>query len=221
MRYLILVVAMMLAACDEPAIVAKVPSVVEDPATIDENFPPAVIELGIDSHGARMNGHIYLANGPGPHPTVALLHGFPGKSGGVVPFLAYRLHVFAATDEQPFITPAQTHEIPFAFQLVAVQDKVKLSTGELLERRLAQRLKGSLVPDHDRAAAVLVVGDGAFEITIVERMILDLDREPLVVRIERRPARHRPGLEDAVEFEPKIIMQPRRIMLLDHEPPRL
>ena len=79
MRILILIIAMILAACDEPAVVAHVPSVVEDPATMDENSPPAVIELGIDSHGARMNGHIYLANGPGPHPTVALLHGFPGN----------------------------------------------------------------------------------------------------------------------------------------------
>ena len=50
-------------------------------------------------------------------------------------------------------------------------------------------------------------------------MILDLDREALVVRIERRPARHRPGLEDAVELEPQIVMQPRGGVLLDHEAP--
>jgi pimeloyl-ACP methyl ester carboxylesterase len=29
--------------------------------------------------GARLNGFLYVANGPGPHPTVILLHGLPGK----------------------------------------------------------------------------------------------------------------------------------------------
>ncbi len=50
-------------------------------------------------------------------------------------------------------------------------------------------------------------------------MILDLDREPLVVRIERGAARHRPGFEDAVEFQPQIVMQAGRVMLLDYEAP--
>ncbi len=52
--------------------------VIEDPAAIDPEFPPAVRELRIDSNGATMYGHIYLADGAGPHPTVVLLHGFPG-----------------------------------------------------------------------------------------------------------------------------------------------
>jgi len=47
--------------------------------TPDPEFPPAVIELTITSDGQRMPGLIYLANGPGPHPTVLLLHGFPGN----------------------------------------------------------------------------------------------------------------------------------------------
>ena len=52
---------------------------VTDPLTIDPDYPPAIEELFIDSHGDRMNGHMYLANGAGPHPTVILLHGFPGN----------------------------------------------------------------------------------------------------------------------------------------------
>ena len=39
--------------------------------------------------------------------------------------------------------------------------------------------------------------------------------------IGRRPFRHRPGFEDAVEFEPEIIVQPRRVVLLDDEPPAI
>ena len=44
----------------------------------DPDFPPAIEELAISSDGARMPGLIYIANGEGPHPTVVLLHGFPG-----------------------------------------------------------------------------------------------------------------------------------------------
>src|SRR5256885_16184572 len=75
------------------------------------------------------------------------------------------------------------------------------------------------VPELNGPAAILALGNGAFEVAVVERMVLDLDRQPLVMRIERRTARHRPGFEDAVEFQTKIVMQPRRVVLLDHEPP--
>ena len=51
----------------------------QDPKDIDPNFPPSMIELSFKSYGSRLNGHIYLANGEGPHPTVVMLHGFPGN----------------------------------------------------------------------------------------------------------------------------------------------
>ena len=48
-------------------------------AAPDADFPPAIHELAFDSQGHRLAGIIYTANGPGPHPTVVLLHGFPGN----------------------------------------------------------------------------------------------------------------------------------------------
>jgi uncharacterized protein len=36
-------------------------------------------EIGIVSHGATMNGLIYLPGGAGPHPVVIFLHGYPGN----------------------------------------------------------------------------------------------------------------------------------------------
>ena len=48
-----------------------------DPAP-DPQHPAAIAELTIPSSGERMPALIYLANGPGPHPTFVLLHGFPG-----------------------------------------------------------------------------------------------------------------------------------------------
>ncbi len=52
--------------------------VIADPVSVDENYPPTTVELDFDSHGSALNGHFYLANGAGPHPTVIMLHGFPG-----------------------------------------------------------------------------------------------------------------------------------------------
>lgn len=51
----------------------------ETSPTYDTEFPPALNELNFRSHGQRLNGLIYVAQGPGPHPTVLLLHGFPGN----------------------------------------------------------------------------------------------------------------------------------------------
>jgi uncharacterized protein len=53
--------------------------VTTDPAHVDSTYPPSTEELGFLSHGARLNGFFYLAAGKGPHPTVILLHGFPGN----------------------------------------------------------------------------------------------------------------------------------------------
>ena len=50
----------------------------EDPLA-DTTHPAGIEELVIVSEGARMPGLIYMANGAGPHPTVVLLHGFPGN----------------------------------------------------------------------------------------------------------------------------------------------
>lgn len=52
--------------------------VTEDPA-IDKANPPSVVELQIPSGESIMNGHLYVANGAGPHPTAIFLHGFPGN----------------------------------------------------------------------------------------------------------------------------------------------
>ncbi len=45
----------------------------------DIDYPPALNELNFQSDGKRLNGLMYVADGPGPHPTVLLLHGFPGN----------------------------------------------------------------------------------------------------------------------------------------------
>ena len=70
--------ALVLSSCQAPA-----PSTAShgehDPVQVDRTFPPAVKELNFQSGGSRINGILYQANGEGPHPTVILLHGYPGN----------------------------------------------------------------------------------------------------------------------------------------------
>ena len=53
--------------------------VTHDPATVDRAHPPTLHAFTFESDGHRLLGCIYVANGPGPHPTVLLLHGCPGN----------------------------------------------------------------------------------------------------------------------------------------------
>jgi pimeloyl-ACP methyl ester carboxylesterase len=50
-----------------------------DPAPFDDVNPPVISELSFSVEGEALNAIIYEAQGPGPHPTVVLLHGFPGN----------------------------------------------------------------------------------------------------------------------------------------------
>lgn len=76
--------SVLLAACTavsaETPLAAPVATEMEAAApAYDEAFPPAIEEISFDSHGDRLNGLVYVADGPGPHPAVVLLHGFPGN----------------------------------------------------------------------------------------------------------------------------------------------
>jgi pimeloyl-ACP methyl ester carboxylesterase len=53
--------------------------VTTDPVIRDRAFPPSTQELSFRSGDARLNGFIYLAQGKEPHPTIVLLHGYPGN----------------------------------------------------------------------------------------------------------------------------------------------
>ena len=65
------------ANADDPRL-AIPPAVISDPAP-DPAHPPRSAQVLVPSHEMGMNGLFYLAGGPGPHPTLILLHGFPGN----------------------------------------------------------------------------------------------------------------------------------------------
>ena len=62
-----------------PAAAQSRDPVTADPVVRDRAFPPSMDELSFSSGGARLNGLIYLAQGMESHPTVVLLHGYPGN----------------------------------------------------------------------------------------------------------------------------------------------
>jgi pimeloyl-ACP methyl ester carboxylesterase len=45
----------------------------------DKANPAAMQSFQLPSHGALLNAFVYIASGVTPHPTVILLHGFPGN----------------------------------------------------------------------------------------------------------------------------------------------
>lgn len=50
-----------------------------DPPIPDPTYPPVFHELLMPSHDLLLSGFMLGANGKGPHPTIVLLHGFPGN----------------------------------------------------------------------------------------------------------------------------------------------
>jgi hypothetical protein len=93
----------------------------------------------------------------------------------------------------------QAHEHPFAPQASARHDELEVAGAQAGLRRLpGQRRPEAPVPELDRAAAIFAAGYGSFEIPVVERMVLDLDRKALHARIQGRALGHRPGPEYAV-----------------------
>jgi pimeloyl-ACP methyl ester carboxylesterase len=67
---------MLLTACTTSSSFDPVTS---DVIPFDGEFPPLISETIFRVDGAGLNAIVYEAQGPGPHPTAILLHGFPGN----------------------------------------------------------------------------------------------------------------------------------------------
>ena len=62
-----------------PAAGPAIPAAIFTDPPADKAHPPRMEVLHIPSGGVEINGVAYLAGGPGPHPTLVLLHGLPGN----------------------------------------------------------------------------------------------------------------------------------------------
>src|SRR5262249_18200226 len=122
-------------------------------------------------------------------------------------------------DQQPGVlaftgAPMQAHQIPAPVQLLAVEPKRETAFA-IARLRVAFRIPAAAVPDHHRAAAILALRDRALEGVVFDRVILDVNREPLLAWHEARAAGYRPALHDAAELEPQVVVQAARGVLLD------
>ena len=53
--------------------------VTQDPTNRDANFPSSMLLVMFESCGSKLYGNMFVASGEGPHPTIILMHGFPGN----------------------------------------------------------------------------------------------------------------------------------------------
>src|SRR5262249_49813154 len=111
---------------------------------------------------------------------------------------------------------AHAHQVPATLQLVARERELELALREA-GARVADRLPGAAVPDHDRAAPILSFGDHALEARVLERVVLHLDRHATLRGVEARPLGHGPALQHAIELEPEVVVHAPRGVLLHHE----
>jgi len=78
MRRLAVLAALVLSLSPLGVRADPVPAAVGADPPGDPAHPAAMTPVAIPSHGVKLTGVLYSAAGPGPHPTVLLLHGLPG-----------------------------------------------------------------------------------------------------------------------------------------------
>ena len=117
-----------------------------------------------------------------------------------------------ALDQQPILPllprlDAHPDQMPAALEFLAVKLELEMALFQA-PLRVADRRPCATIPDDDRATAIFALSDRSFEIGIFQRVVLDRDREALLARIQARASGHRPALEDALQSEPKIVVEP-------------
>src|SRR5690606_18437866 len=102
---------------------------------------------------------------------------------------------------------------PAAAELLALEREIELPVAEpALHRSLGP--PDAAVPEHHGAAPVLTLGDQAFEVAVLERVILRAHREALHRGIGDGSLRHGPAQEHAVPLEAEVVVEPPRRVLL-------
>src|SRR5579862_327525 len=136
--------------------------------------------------------------------------------------------LIALLDEEPVLLLAaavlqmRADERICAPHLEAVHLDVEFAFAHALGRVAIRRIDDlvhAAIPQDDLAGAVVVFGNYAFEVAVVDWMVLDMNREALFFGIERWPFRHRPRTQHALHREAEVIVEACRGMLLDAKHP--
>ena len=79
MRLVVPLLASLIGLCPAVVQAQPVPAAVTMDPPADKRNPPTLYSFALPTHGVNINAVLLTAAGPGPHPTVLLLHGFPGN----------------------------------------------------------------------------------------------------------------------------------------------
>ena len=89
--------------------------------------------------------------------------------------------------------------------------------GESSVSLLLEELVRAAIPDLDGAGAVLACGDDALEVTVLERVVLDVYGEMPLALAQRDAFWDGPARESAVPLKPEVVMEAAGVVSLDHE----
>jgi hypothetical protein len=116
----------------------------------------------------------------------------------------------------PALFRAKPHHGPASFELLPVKVEFQLS-GPVGGTRVRERSPRPAVPEQNGPGAVLARRNDALECAVFDGMVFRFHREPLLGGLQAGSPGYRPALQDAVEFEPEVVMEVRCRVLLDHE----
>jgi hypothetical protein len=104
--------------------------------------------------------------------------------------------------------------MPPSGELLTMQLEVELSLAVTLAS-IADGLPSTAIPNDDCPSPILAFGDCPLEVPVLERMVLDMNRETLLARDQAWASGHRPTLEDPVHLQPEVVVKPAGGMFLD------
>ena len=112
-------------------------------------------------------------------------------------------------DQQPVRgRPFDLDQNPVTEKLLTVKSQIKGAAvpGTHRIRLFANAFVGALVPHNHASGAIFASGDHAFEVQVLERMILGADSKALFGRIEGWTSGNGPGSQNVLHFEAEIIV---------------
>ena len=126
-------------------------------------------------------------------------------------------------DKEPLVllvaAAAPLDQDELALELLPVDIGVQLAAGHGRDRVVGLvGLPRAGVPHDDVAAAVLAVRDDALEVDVLDRVILDVDRQAPCLRVERRAVGHSPARQHPVHLEAQVVVPAAGAVPLHDEP---
>ena len=131
----------------------------------------------------------------------------------------------AIFDEEPVrlagarVVGVHADEGPAAMHLLAFKVELEMAFGEsaIDVGIILYRFPFAEIPQHHGSAAILALGDGAFEVSVFDGMVFHLDGETLVGGQIARSFGDGPAFEYAIPGEAEIVVQMRGGMFLNDE----